>query len=450
MTKKVIIILLVSVMLMLSLPLYGFAKDAPAPLYSSSCMVYNIENQKTCYEYYPDDRIAPAGTTKIMTAILAIEHYENNFDAVITVGQSWLTEVTGLTAGFMIGENITAEKVISALIIGNGNDAAYVLAHAIAGSEETFVAMMNEKAKEMGMENTRYVNPAGTDEEGAYTTAADVVKLSCYAYTLSKYIEISDAPSVAMEATNKNNGRNLYNRNYFVSNYYNTKYLTPSVMGLNAGYSYKAGWCVTAIGRSNSGLTYVVVVLGGRDPEPELDENGEEIENEDKFFVSGYEDALMLLDWAYNNFGYFTLVDTSTMVCDVPVKLSNKVDHVVLLPEEKLVSFLPIDTDIESVVTKEYTLKSKTLKAPISQGQVVGEMNVYIHGEKAGTVNLIARNNVDRSNGLLVLDVILGFVTNPLVLTVFALFILLVIIYVIFKARYLARKRQVVKYKQNR
>lgn len=445
--KRIIILLLTTALLITGLSVSASAETVPEPGYSANCVVYNIENSETCFAMNENDRVAPAGTAKIMTAILALEHYEGRYDATLTVGDGWLKEVTGLTASFKPGEVLIAEKVISALIIGNGNDAAYILAHSVAGSKDAFVAMMNEKAVALGMEGTHYTNPAGTDEEGMYTSPADVVKLACYAYTIAKYIEISDFPSVALEATNKNNGRNLYNRNYFISNYYNTKYLTPSVMGLNAGYSSKAGWCLTAIGRSNGGLTYVVVVMGARDPEPEYDENGDE-KKRDKFFVSGYEDALMLLDWAYKNFGYFTIVDTSTMVCDVPVKLSNKVDHVVLLPEEKVVSFLPLDTDLESVVTKEINLKQETLKAPVSQGQVVGEMTVFIDGDKAGTVNLIARNNVDRSNWLLILDIILTFLTNPVVITVGVILLVLIIIYVILTARRLARKRQVVRYRK--
>ncbi len=445
--KKIIILLLITVMLIPAFSLLSSAGENPSPLYSANCVVYNIENQEICFESNPHDQLATAGTAKIMTAILALEHFEDHFEAAITVEDGWLSEVTGLTSGFKTGEELTADKVISALIIGNGNDAAYILANSVAGSKEAFVDMMNQKATELGMEDTYYTNPAGTDEQGMYTTPADVVKLACHAYTMSKYIEISDSPSVAFEATNKNSGRKLYNRNYFVSNYYNTKYFAPSVMGLNAGYSSNAGWCITTIGRSNSGLTYVVVVMDARDPEPEYDEDGKEIEK-DKFFVSGYEDSLMLLDWAYKNFGYFTIIDTSTMVCDVPVKLSNKVDHVVLLPEEKLVSFLPLDIDIDSVVTKEITLKQQTLKAPVSQGQVVGEMTVFIDGESAGTVNLIARNNVDRSNWLLILDIILTFLTTPAVIIVGIILILLIVVYVILQARRLARKRQVVRYRK--
>ena len=442
--KRIILLLAVILMLTSVLPLNILALESPELVYSDRCAVYNIENTTTCYAVGEKDRIAPAGTVKIMTACLAIQHYEGRYDTPITIEESWLGEVTGLTAKFRVGETVQAEKVISALIIANGNDAAYILAYAVAGSKEAFVDMMNKKAEELGMTETHYTNPAGTDEDGMYTCVNDVVKISRYAYTFAKYTELSDSPSVGLDATNLSDARKLYNRNFFISNYYNTKYLDASVMGLNSGASAKAGTCLSIIGRSPSGLTYIIVVMGGHDPEPE---EGEEL---DKFFVGGYEDAVTLMDWAYNNFGYFTILDTSTMVCEVPVKLSNKVDHVILLPEEKLVSFLPLDTDIDSVVRKEWKLNSKTLKAPLSQGQVVGELTVYVNDQPAGTVNLVARNNVDRSNWLLLADTVKTVVTHPIAIIVFVLLFFFIVAYVFFTAKRISRKRQIVKYRNRK
>lgn len=294
--------------LLSALPLNVLAFESPELKYSDYCAVYNIENTATCYAMGESDKIAPAGTVKIMTACLAIQYYEGKYDTPITIEESWLHDVTGLTAKFKAGETVQAEKVIAALIIANGNDAAYILAHAIAGTKEAFVDMMNQKAGELGMTGTHYTNPAGTDEDGMYTCVNDVVTITGYAYTYSKYMELADSPSVGLEATNFSEARKLYNRNFFVSNYYNTKYLNSSVMGLNSGSSAKAGTCLSVIGRSSSGLTYIIVVMGGHNPEPEEDEEP------DPYFVGGYEDAETLMDWAYNNFGYFTILDTSTMV----------------------------------------------------------------------------------------------------------------------------------------
>lgn len=442
---KKIIILFLSVLLMFSvLPINAFALDDPKVLYSEYCTVYNIENNSTCYSLRAEDQIAPAGTVKIMTACIAIEYYEGKYDTPITVDAAWIKDVTGLTAGFQAGETVIVEKVISALIVGNGNDAAYILAYAIAGSEEAFVEMMNLKAESLGMTATNYTNPAGTDEEGMYTCVNDVVIVSSYAYSLAKYIELSDSPSVGLDATNLSNTRTLYNRNYFISNYYNTRYLNKSVMGLNSGASGKAGNCLSVIGRSSSGLTYIIVVMGARDPEPV------EGEEPDKFFVGGYEDATSLLNWAYNNFGYFTILDTSTMVCEVPVELSNKVDHVILLPENKLVSFLPLDTDIDKVVRKEWKLNREILKAPLSKGEVVGELTVYVNDESVGSVNLIARNNVDRSTWLMLLSSLKSLITHPILIIIGVVLLIFIGIYIFFTAKHLSRKRQIVKYRKRK
>jgi len=434
---------LTAVILLSSLPLGSHALETPKLKYAPYAAVYNIENDEYCYSQSIDTQTAPAGTVKIMTAILAIEHYADDMNEEITVKESWLKGVTGITAGFKAGERLTAEKVISTLVICSANDSAYILANAISGSTDAFVEKMNDKAKELGMKDTFYVNPTGTDADGMHTSVRDVVTVSKYAATFPKYTEISDSPSVGLDATDYNYQRTLYSRNYFVSNYYNTRYLDKSVFGFNSGMSGNAGWCLSIAGKSSSGLTYIVVVMGAYDPELE---EGETLE---KFFVSGYEDAELLLNWAYDGFGYFTIIDTSTMVCEVPIKLSSKVDHVIALPEKKIVAFLPLDTDIETAVEKKWTITEKELRAPLSKGEKVGSLTVTINGEEKITVDLVAKNNVDRNGALLILDNTVRFITHPIVVVLGILAIALIGIYVAFMAKYLAKKRQVVKYKDD-
>ncbi|MBR5514721.1 MAG: D-alanyl-D-alanine carboxypeptidase [Clostridia bacterium] len=441
MNKRIIIALITVLMILSFLPLGANALEDPKVKYTPYCAVYNIENDEYCYENSIDDRIAPAGTVKIMTAALAIEYYADNMKAEITVKGEWLRGVTGITAGFKDGEVLTAEEVISTLIICSANDSAYILANDIAGSSEAFVTMMNEKAKDLGMKDTLYINPTGTDVEGAYTSVRDVVTISKYVSTFPKYTELSDSPSVVLDATSANVQRTLYSRNYFISYYYNTRYHDYSVFGFNSGMSGNAGWCLSIGGKSSSGLTYIVVVMGARDPETE------DGEKPDKFFVSGYEDAKELLNWAYDNFGYFTIIDTSTMVCEVPVKLSTKVDHVIALPEEKIVLFLPLDTDLETAVEKKWSISDKELRAPLSKGEKVGTLTVTINGKEEKTVNLVAKNNVDRNAGLLIIDNAVSFFTHPFMILLGVIILILIVLYIFYMAKYMARKRQIVKYK---
>lgn len=442
MKKRVLIVFLTVLILVSVLPLGINAIDGPNVNYSGKYAVYNIENSEYCVQKNIDEQNATAGTAKIMTAVIAFEYYSQRLDTPITVNGSWLSSVTGRTAKFMAGETIPAEKIISALVINSANDAAYILANAVSGSEAAFVEKMNDKARELGMNDTHYTNPAGTDEEGMYTTVRDVITLSAYAYTLPKLIEISDSPSVIIDATNLNYEKTLYNYNPFVSNYFNTKYLEYSVMGLNVGASGEGGRCLSIIGRSDAGLTYIVCVMGGVEIE--------ELPADDPYFVGAFEDAKNLLEWAYDGFGYFTILDTSTMICEVPVKLSDKVDHVILLPNEKITVFLPLDTDINAAVEKKWELKSDTLKAPLSKGQVVGTLTVYVNGEQKGTVDLVAKNNVDRSIGLWIKDVAIEFISRPAVIIIAISILILAVVYVILRAKYTANKKRIVTYKKEK
>lgn len=446
MKKRLLLTVLCVVMLLGILPFNCFALEDPEVRYSPYCAVYNIENDKYCYEESIDVPIAPAGTVKIMTAILAIEYYADRMDTEITVQASWLAEVDPYshTAGFMANETLTADKLISVLVINSANDAAYILANAIKGDTASFVAEMNQRAADLGMENTLYTNPAGTDDEGMYTTVRDVVTLSKYASSFPKYIEMTDSPSVVLPGTAMNYSRTLYSRNHFVTNRNNTRYLESSVFGFNCSMTENAGWCLSVAGKKD-GLTYIVVVMGANDPS-EATTDAEK----DKFFVSGYEDARSLLRWAYDSFEYFTIIDTSTMICEVPVSLSSKVDHVMLLPAERIVAFLPKDTDLDTAITKTWTLNEKSIEAPLEKGETVGMLTVSYGDEVLGQVPLVTKNNVTRSTGLYIGKKAIDIVTHPVFIVCAVVAVLAIIAYVIVMAKYMSAKKQVVRFKTNK
>ena len=435
------------------------ATEEPEVKYSNYCAVYNIENDTYCYQKGIDKKLPATGSAKIMTACLAIENYRGNYLMTVTVNGDWIKEVSGQQMGYKADEEITVEDLLAALIVNNSNDSAYVLAYAISGSLEGFVELMNTKAKELGMENTVFKNPAGLDDEGMYTTVADAVKLSSYAAAQSKFTEYSGERRVSVDATNKSQERDLYNRNYFVSNYYNNRYVDGSIIGLNTANTSAAGWCLSVAGRNNAGNTYLVVIMNGDGSvvpentksktnfEDDDDEEATVYGNEATGKIAAFEDAKALLKYAYENFTYFTVVDTSTMVCDVPVKLSGKVDHVILLPERKVLAFLPCDSNIEQIVEKEWELKSDVLSAPLKKGEAVGTLKVYVNGELKDEVNLVPKNNIDRSNLLFILDMAGSFLLNPITLVVGSLIILVLILLLIRKIRAAARKRHIVRYK---
>ena len=306
---------------------------------------------------------------------------------------------------------------------------------------------MNEKAKEIGMENTVFTNPVGTDEAEMHTTVSDSVKLASYAFSQTKFTELSGERSISVDQTNYSDIRTLYNRNYFVSNYYNNEYMDSSVLGLNTSTSTSVGWCMSVVGRNTAGNTYVVVIMGAKDIEEAEGENSKKKSLDSGMKIGAFEDAKELLKSAYNNFEYFTILDTSSMICDVPVKLSSKVDHVILLPENKVVAFLPKNSDIESIATKEWELNSEVLRAPLKKGDVVGKLKVYINGELKNEVNLVPKNNIDRSNALFVLDLIASFLLHPATIIVGICVIIVLVIIVVRRISTASKKRHIVRYK---
>lgn len=415
-----------------------YADDEPVVEYSPYCAVYNIENNKYCYTKNADKKIAPAGTAKMITAMIALEHYSDKLDSVITIGDTWFEGEK--SNYFKAGQEISVEKLVSVLIIHSPNDAAYVLANAISGSTEAFVKKMNSRASELGMTNTNYTNPAGVNAEGMYTTVEDVVKLSAHICSnVPKYIEFSALPSVVFSES----GKRLYSRNFFVSIFYNNSFLDSSVYGLNFGWNGDAKGCLSVVGRNPDGnLNYIVVAMGSRDEDSGTGRDFDE--------VACHKDVKSMLNWAYRSFEYFTVCDTSTMICEVPVKLSSKVDHVMLLPKDKLVAFLPADTDIETAVEKSWELEENELSAPLSKGEKVGTLTVKVNGELLGTVDLVTNNNVDRSSWLLLWDNIVNIFTHPLFITAAVIVVIMIIVYIIMKAKRTDNKKQIVKYKSKK
>ncbi len=414
------------------------AAKEPLPAYSKHYGVYNIENNTVCLEKNIDEKVYPASTAKIMAAVVACEYYKENYNTKITVKAEWLADVVGHTVGIAPGEKLSARDLIGMLVVSNANDAAYVLAGAICGNVDDFVALMNNKATTLGMDNTKYINPTGVDGEGACTTVRDVMTLSSYAISLSLILDVAGARNIGVEATNTSNIRTLYNRNYFCSNYYNPNYVNTSVIGLNSGKT--SGSSLVVVGRNSAGLTYVVVVMDARDAT-------EEEQGEDNFYVGAYEDAELLLDWAYDAYGYTTVLHASDMVCEVPVKLSGKVDHVILLPEYEVVEFLSVDVDVKQDVTKEFVLYEEVLEAPLSKGQAVGEMTVFVNGKELETVKLVCKNNVERSNWLLFTDKIVRFFTHPLAIVIEVLLAAFVVWVLIVQARRYKNKNRTVRYR---
>ena len=362
------------------------ADEKPSLAMTRFAYVYNLDDGFVMYEENAEKVIYPASTAKMMTAILALEYYADNYGKVITITEEVVNAAAGGTIiSYKTGEQVTVEQLLYGLIVANGNDAAYALAFSIAQTEEAFVALMNEKAKQLGAENTNFVNPTGVDNSLGYTTVRDIAAIACYAARIKKYTEISSAEKYTMSPTNMVGERVMANKNYLTSRSYTTKYYLSYCIGLNAGATVRGGNCCVALASKN-GITMLAVAMNVADGEGSVN--------------YAFSDCKSMLEWAYDSFGYVKVLSSSEIVYEVPVRYCSSVDYVSLLPKDDVYVFLKKDTDIKSEIRGEYRLFADTLDAPVAEGQTVGEMVLFKGDDEVGRVDLVTKNALSRSGAL--------------------------------------------------
>ncbi|MBQ7821966.1 MAG: D-alanyl-D-alanine carboxypeptidase [Clostridia bacterium] len=378
--------------------------------------VYNTDSGLEVHSKNADKLTPPASTVKLMTAIIAYEHYRGTFDTVITVPEKAVDMTVGNNIGLVAGEEVTVDELLTALIAGGANDAANTFAIEIAGDLDSFCDMMNAKAAEIGAVNTVYKNASGIDKEGMVTSAKDVALISAYAYKLSGFREYAGITRYVMDATNKSKQRVIHNRNYLLSYHIEPKYYDSDAIGMNSGFTQEGGFCTVTAAESN-GLTYIIVIMNA-----EKDDNGDN---------SSFYMASKLIDWATSSFGYMTVLDPNTIVREVPVSLAKNVDYVIVSPQDKVEYFLPLSTDVSTEITYKMRLDSDTLTAPIYEGQKVGNVDVEYKGKTIATVALVTKNNVSASTILRLLDYIKNLLKSSQVRIAIGIFVALFVSYLL-------------------
>jgi len=295
----------------------------------------------------------------------------------------------------------------------------------MAGNQADFVRKMNEKALELGAVNTTYTNPYGIHNANMKTTLDDTLLIALYAYRIREFTEISSLAKYEMPKTNLTAARNLHNRNYLIARNRETKYYYEGVIGMNAGSTSEAGYClVTAI--KEKGLSFLCIVMGA----------GES----DSGDIYSYRYAKTLLQWAADAYAYIPLIDKSKIICELPVSLSNDTDHVTLRPANGIEKYLPADIDVASEIDVSYTLFTDSLEAPVEAGQVAGELLLTYRGEEVGRIDLVTTGEVDRTEFLYVLKKIEGVVTSRPFIAAAVSFLVLIVAYLLLVSRQRAQR----------
>ncbi len=213
-----------------------------------SVLLIDYDSGEILYQKNSDQPLPPASLTKIMTALIVLE--EISLDQILTVKQ---TQGLGQIVGLLPGEQFKVGDLLYALLVMSGNDIAYILADAYPGGESVFVARMNERAKELGLEKTNFVNPHGLDSIGHYTTAQDLSRLTSYALKNSIFAEV----------IRRGNGKicDITGDSCYQIEPTNELLDFPGILGVKTGWTDQAGQCFVGFWEQNN-RRFLSVVLG--------------------------------------------------------------------------------------------------------------------------------------------------------------------------------------------
>ncbi|HHV19279.1 MAG TPA: D-alanyl-D-alanine carboxypeptidase [Thermoanaerobacterales bacterium] len=334
--------------------------ESPPSIAGEAGILMDVSTGKVLYEKNAHTPLEPASITKIMTAILALEKGELS-DIVVTSNKPPLAEGTRIY--LEEGEKLTLEQMLYGMMLNSGNDAAIAIAEHIGGSVESFVLMMNQKAREVGAQNTVFINPNGLSEEGHLTTAYDLALISRYAMlNFPKFREIVATKTMEIPWQGEEWDRQLINLNKLLWNY-------EWADGIKTGYTSTAGSTLAASATQN-GWQLISVIL--------------------KSDSSILADSMALLDYGFANFEKKDVIQKNTPVTEAKIKYGDPVE-------------LAVNDGFTAVVQKnsppitQQVVINPDIKAPIRSGQALGQIVFYQGGKKLGSVDLIATEDVNRN-----------------------------------------------------
>ena len=334
---------------------------------AKSAILMDVSTGKVLYEQNSHEKLAPASVTKVMTMLLIMEAIDSGkiaWEDTVTASEEAAAK-GGSQVYLKAGETMTVSDMVKAIAVSSANDCACAMAEHIAGSESAFVEKMNDRARELGMENTHFVNCTGLDD-GAdaaehKTTAHDIAVMS--RQLLKNHPDIKKYTTIWMD-TLRGGTFGLSNTNKLVRFY-------KGATGLKTGFTSNAGYCLSA-SADRDGMELVAVVMGS--------------ETSAKRFAA----CKSMLDYGFAN---FSLVQPQLPTdAQVPVKLGTE-EFALAVPAEN--EPLIIDKSQKDSVSTEYTLE-EGVDAPVSRGQKLGMLTLKAGDQVLKQVPLVAAESVPR------------------------------------------------------
>lgn len=342
----------------------SMACAAPPILSAQGAILMDAKTGQVLYDRNMNKKLAPASTTKIMTAILAIE--SGRLDETTRVS-AHAAATAGSSLNLYPGQIITLRELVTGLLLRSGNDAAVAIAEHLSGSVDAFVEIMNKKAISIGAVHTHFRNPHGLSAPNHLSTAFDLASIARYALlnpTFSQIVSTKETNIEWLDRKGKNQDRNLRNTNKLL-------WMLSDADGVKTGTTNIAGPClVSSATRDNQRL--IAVVLHDH---------------------SRWYDSMQLLKYGFDHYDLYEYAEDGTVITALPVEngMTNMVDTLVAG-----VGSLVVTTTDYPAVSVEVDLPEK-IKAPVYQGQKIGEIVFYVQDKAVKTVDLVAGSAIEEN-----------------------------------------------------
>ncbi len=319
------------------------------------------------------DKLAPASVTKVMTMLLIYEAVADGkikWDDVVTISEH-ASNMGGSQVFLEPGQEQTVKTLTKCIAIASANDAAVAMAEYIGGSEESFVQLMNKRAKELGMNDTNFVNACGLDDDNHLTSSYDIAIMS--SELITRFPDVFDYTTTWMDSITHTTRRGtsefgLTNTNKLIKSY-------SGATGLKTGSTGKALYCLSGTAKRGD-MQMVAVVLGSPDPK------------------TRFEETARLLDFGFANYGVIKGDEAGTKIGAVKVfkGMEDKVDALV----KNQVSYI-MAKGAKGELEKKINLPDG-VKAPIKKGDVVGDITYFMEGKEVGKSELIAAKDIEKTS----------------------------------------------------
>ena len=406
---------------------------------AEAVLLADLDTGEILFEKNIHDQRSPASLTKIMTGLLAVEALDSgqcSMTDMVTAGPDCLTGLSddSSTAGIVPGETMSFKDLFYCAMLHSANEACNVIGTYLSGSISAFVDRMNERAMELGCENTHVLDPNGLSNDGHYTTVHDLYLITREALKHPDFMTACNTVYYESEPTNVSDPRYMYNSNALITTggYYGDQYLYEGAAGIKTGYTRAAGYCLVSTAQRDD-INAIALVMGCKG---QLNSG----DNWDGRFYN-FDSSITLYDWVFDNFSYRTILDSASFGEKVHVDLAEGDGTFTLHPDGDVTVLLPDDISDDAIETSVTVYEDK-LVAPIAANTVLGEVRVSANGRDYGSINLVNRNDIDMSRSEFIKLRIRNFFAQKWVIAIIVIILALAVVYFILVARYRRLRRK--------